>query len=133
MNLRTLEKNDVHWVVKIASEIFHTGDLESFFKNENYKIIGIENVVFAIFQLVAGEAEIIYIAVREEFRRQGIGGKMLEYFIENFKPESIFLEVRDSNINAQRMYEKYNFKNIGIRKGYYEGGEDALLMEWKIC
>lgn len=107
--------------------------MESFFKNENYKIIGIENVAFAIFQLVAGEAEIIYIAVREEFRRQGIGGKMLEYFIENFKPESIFLEVRDSNINAQKMYEKYNFKYIGIRKGYYEGGEDALLMEWKIC
>ena len=133
MNLRTLEKNDVHWVGKIASEIFHTGDAGSFFKNENYKIIGIENVAFAIFQLVAGEAEIIYIAVREEFRRQGIGGKMLEYFIENFKPESIFLEVRDSNINAQKMYEKYNFKNIGMRKGYYEGGEDALLMEWKIC
>lgn len=128
-----LEKNDVHWVGKIAFEIFHTGDVESFFKNENYKIIGIENVSFAIFQLVAGEAEIIYIAVREEFRRQGIGGKMLEYFIENFKPESIFLEVRESNINAQKMYEKYNFKNIGIRKGYYEGGEDALLMEWKIC
>lgn len=133
MNLRTLEKNDVHWVGKIASEIFRTGDLESFFNNENYKIIGIENVAFAIFQLVAGEAEIIYIAVRDEFRRQGIGGKMLEYFIENFKPESIFLEVRDSNINAQKMYEKYNFKNIGMRKGYYEGGEDALLMEWKIC
>lgn len=133
MNLRMLEKNDVHWVGKIAFEIFHTGDVESFFKNENYKIIGIENVAFAIFQLVAGEAEIIYIAVREEFRRQGIGGKMLEYFIENFKPESIFLEVRESNINAQKMYEKYNFKNIGIRKGYYEGGEDALLMEWKIC
>lgn len=133
MNLRTLEKSDVAWVGKIASEIFHTGDVESFFKNENYKIIGIENVAFAIFQLVASEAEIIYIAVRYKFRRQGIGGKMLEYFIENFKPESIFLEVRDSNINAQKMYEKYNFKNIGMRKGYYEGGEDALLMEWKIC
>lgn len=133
MNLRTLEISDKAWVEEIASEIFHTGDLESFFNNENYKIIGIENVAFAIFQLVAGEAEIIYIAVRDEFRRQGIGGKMLEYFIENFKPESIFLEVRESNINAQKMYEKYNFKNIGIRKGYYEGGEDALLMEWKIC
>lgn len=133
MNLRTLEISDKAWVEEIASEIFHTGDLESFFKNENYQIIGIENVAFAIFQLVAGEAEIIYIAVREEFRRQGIGGKMLEFFFENFKPESIFLEVRDSNINAQRMYEKYNFKNIGMRKGYYEGGEDALLMGWKIC
>lgn len=133
MNLRTLEISDKAWVEEIASEIFYTGDLESFFKNENYQIIGIENVAFAIFQLVAGEAEIIYIAVCEEFRRQGIGGNMLEYFIENFKPESIFLEVRDSNINAQKMYEKYNFKNIGMRKGYYEGGEDALLMEWKIC
>lgn len=133
MNLRTLEKSDEAWVGKIASEIFHAGDVGSFFNNENYKIIGIENVAFAIFQLVAGEAEIIYIAVIDEFRRQGIGGKMLEYFIENFKPESIFLEVRDSNINAQKMYEKYNFKNIGMRKGYYEGGEDALLMEWKIC
>lgn len=133
MNLRTLEKSDVHWAGKIASEIFHTDDVESFFKNENYVIVGIENVAFAIFQLVEGEAEIIYIAVRDEFRRQGIGGNMLEYFIENFKPESIFLEVRESNINAQKMYEKYNFKNIGMRKGYYEGGEDALLMEWKIC
>lgn len=133
MNLRTLEKSDEAWVEEIASEIFHTDDVESFFNNENYKIIGIENVAFAIFQLVAGEAEIIYIAVIDEFRRQGIGGKMIEYFIENFKPENIFLEVRDSNINAQKMYEKYNFKNIGMRKGYYEGGEDALLMEWKIC
>jgi ribosomal-protein-alanine N-acetyltransferase len=39
------------------------------------------------------------------------------------------LEVRQSNLNAQRLYERFNFKAIGILKGYYKNNqEDAVLM-----
>lgn len=42
---------------------------------------------------------------------------------------AVSLEVRKSNLGAQRMYEKFRFKPVGIRKGYYiETGEDAIVM-----
>ena len=50
---------------------------------------------------------------------------------KTFNCEDITLEVRASNIPAQNLYKKFNFKEEGIRKGYYsDNGEDAIIM-WK--
>ena len=69
-----------------------------------------------------------------EFRRCGAGSRIIDKLLEICRSEgikSLTLEVRKSNIPAQRLYEKYGFKAEGIRKGYYsDNGEDALIM-WR--
>lgn len=72
--------------------------------------------------------EINYIYVIEQYRNKGIASKLLEYIINNNDFLNITLEVNINNINAIKLYEKYNFKTVSIRKGYYNG-VDAYLME----
>lgn len=83
---------------------------------------------------VMDEGHITNIAVHPEFRRSGIGSRLLEGLIDIARREyiaSMTLEVRKSNIAAQKLYEKFGFAEGGFRKGYYsDNGEDALIM-WK--
>lgn len=71
--------------------------------------------------------EIMKIGVKNNFRREGIGGKILEYIVTNYKKD-IFLEVREKNYIAREFYKKNKFKEIGKRKNYYGDGETAILM-----
>jgi ribosomal-protein-alanine N-acetyltransferase len=82
--------------------------------------------------LMVDEAHVVAIAVREAYRRQGIGERLLHDAIElalaNHQ-ESVTLEVRRSNTGAQALYEKYRFLNVGVRKRYYsDNHEDAIVM-----
>lgn len=78
------------------------------------------------------EAHLTTIAVREANRRQGIGELLLISSIEMAKQlgaETVTLEVRVSNESAQALYEKYGFRKVGRRKGYYtDNGEDGFIM-----
>ncbi|MFQ6025896.1 MAG: ribosomal protein S18-alanine N-acetyltransferase [Dehalococcoidia bacterium] len=78
------------------------------------------------------EAHITEIAVRERLRGLGIGELLLigsvRVALENGSTV-VTLEARVSNFIAQRLYEKYGFKNVGTRKGYYsDNREDAVIM-----
>ena len=82
--------------------------------------------------LMVDEAHIVAIAVREAYRRKGLGERLLyeaiELAIAN-KQENVTLEVRRSNTGAQALYEKYRFLNVGVRKRYYsDNHEDAIVM-----
>ena len=68
-----------------------------------------------------GESEVLYIEVEPAFRRQGIAEMLLREAIER-APGEWFLEVRDSNLAAQKLYEKLGFVNVGRRENYYPGG-----------
>lgn len=72
--------------------------------------------------------EINYIFVKEEYRNKGIASKLLNYMINNNDFLNITLEVNINNINAIKLYEKFGFKTISKRIGYYNG-IDAYLME----
>ncbi|MFN4046093.1 MAG: GNAT family N-acetyltransferase, partial [Acidilobaceae archaeon] len=69
---------------------------------------------------------LVSIAVRAPYRGIGIGSKLLEETIkvmrDFYKAESIYLEVRVSNAQAIRLYEKFGFKKARIVKGYYADG-----------
>ena len=82
--------------------------------------------------LMAGEAHIVTVAVRQSHRRMGIGERLLIAAIEQameFGQEVVTLEVRASNDAARRLYEKYGFANVGRRVRYYtDNNEDAIIM-----
>ena len=78
------------------------------------------------------EAHITEIAVRERYRGEGIGELLLIGSVRaaiEYGSIVVTLEARVSNFVAQRLYEKYGFKETGIRKGYYaDNREDAVIM-----
>jgi [ribosomal protein S18]-alanine N-acetyltransferase len=82
--------------------------------------------------ILADEAHVMSIASGLEHRRRGIGEALLLAIFELAKQHRarvITLEVRVSNIIAQKLYIKFGFKNVGIRKGYYlDNREDAIIM-----
>jgi len=97
---------------------------------------GGEALGFVILQAGGGESELYQIAVRADARRRGIAGSLLGPAVEfarGRQSERVFLEVRESNIHAQRLYEKYGFVIVGRRKNYYfDPREDAVVMSKKL-
>jgi ribosomal-protein-alanine N-acetyltransferase len=89
-------------------------------------------VGFVGFWIMADEAHITSIAVRENYRRQGIGELLMVAVMDmakDLKARIVTLEVRVSNTGAQKLYSRYGFTRVGIRKGYYtDNREDAVVM-----
>ena len=87
---------------------------------------------FASMWIMADEAHITNIAVRQSYQRQGIGEMLLMSTIDlaaELKANIATLEVRVSNLPAQSLYHKHGFGQAGLRRGYYtDNREDALLM-----
>jgi ribosomal-protein-alanine N-acetyltransferase len=82
--------------------------------------------------LMVDQAHIVAIAVREAYRGLGLGELLLaeavDLAVEN-QQDSVTLEVRKSNLVAQRLYEKYRFLKVGTRRRYYsDNHEDAIIM-----
>jgi [ribosomal protein S18]-alanine N-acetyltransferase len=93
-------------------------------------------LAYASFYRVEDEMEILNIAVRPESRRQGLGLRLLAGVVQicaRLGARTAFLEVRRGNDAARSLYEKFGFKEIGVRRGYYrDTGEDAILMRAEI-
>jgi ribosomal-protein-alanine N-acetyltransferase len=82
--------------------------------------------------LIIDEAHIATIATHPDFRRRGIGEKLMLVALNSARTEGAnraFLEVRATNASAQALYKKYGFVVDGIRPKYYkDNNEDAILM-----
>ncbi len=89
---------------------------------------------FVIAWNVREEGEITTIAVDEKFRGRGIARQLLEAALHEAArrgAEVMFLEVRPANQVAQRLYERCGFAQVGLRKNYYQNGDDAVIMKWE--
>lgn len=85
--------------------------------------------------LIIDEGHILNVAVHRDFRGEGIGRLLVQKVLADCTSrgaESVSLEVRVSNAVAISLYRDLGFTVTGRRKGYYENGEDALLMEYII-
>jgi [ribosomal protein S18]-alanine N-acetyltransferase len=82
--------------------------------------------------LIVDEAHIATIATHPDFRRQGIGERLMIAALASARNEGAgraFLEVRAGNAGALELYKKYGFIVVGVRRGYYkDNNEDAILM-----
>ena len=86
---------------------------------------------FAGIWFVLDEAHIVIIASRPSERRRGVGELLLINCLESALQRYsriVSLEVRASNKAARSLYRKYGFQDAGVRKRYYAGGEDAIIM-----
>ncbi|MGB7949518.1 MAG: ribosomal protein S18-alanine N-acetyltransferase [Candidatus Binatia bacterium] len=115
------------WSSRFFLEELQVACARSVLAEINGKIIG-----YVLFWLLPEEVDIHNIAVHTEFRRQGIGHVLLRQVAEQARSRNssrITLEVRVSNLPAQKLYQSMGFVSKGLRKGYYsDDGEDALMM-----
>ena len=92
--------------------------------------IGSKLVGYLKYEVTFEVVNIINVFVEENYRNRGIATKLFENLLKNVKPEKFMLEVNENNVNAIKLYKKFGFVNIHVRKKYYKEG-DALIMELK--
>ena len=89
---------------------------------------------YGIMSVGAGEAHILNVCIRDEYRARGLARKLMLYLLEKAAiagMQEAFLEVRPSNVVAARLYHSLGFEQVGIRRGYYQataGREDAAVL-----
>ena len=118
-----------HWSMK---------QYEAVFSSKPPRVVLILEEESAVQGFIAGRAldkewEIENIVVAESIRRRGFGMRLVGELLELARDQSaekIFLEVRESNLAARRLYEKWAFVESGRRKGYYQAPEeDAVIYQ----
>ncbi|HIA55345.1 MAG TPA: ribosomal-protein-alanine N-acetyltransferase [Candidatus Melainabacteria bacterium] len=145
IELRQLEKSDLDEVMEIEPVAFgnHHWSRQSF-ENEltnrlGYYYAAIDSetkqlVGYSGYWLIAGdEAHITTLAVHPDYRRKRIGEVLLINNILTCREKGakwLTLEVRVSNEKAQNLYFKFGFKNLGIRRHYYQDNSEDALMLW---
>jgi ribosomal-protein-alanine N-acetyltransferase len=134
MNLSDLDKISDKLISEF-DDFWNYNVFKSELENENSKyIVATENdeiVGFAGIWIAIDEAHITNIVTKKSYRNKGIGNLLLENLINlscSLNLNSITLEVKESNIPAIKLYEKFDFKNLGIRKNYYNNCENAIIM-----
>ncbi len=99
-------------------------------------LVGIEDdnvVAFGGLMFVGDDAHLMNLAVSPDSRRNGIGRALIDQLVIDgiaFGATNLTLEVRVSNTAAIALYEECGLHQVGIRPGYYEDGEDAVIMWW---
>lgn len=142
IKIKPMEKSDIDAVIAIEEKAYgpHHWSKESFMgelSNELAKYFSVYSesgdlIAYCGCWQILEEAHITNIAVDPDFRQKHIGEAMLKTIIDEcYKnmAKYITLEVRVGNKPAIGLYEKYGFKSLGTRKGYYQdNNEDALIM-----
>jgi ribosomal-protein-alanine N-acetyltransferase len=93
-----------------------------------------EIIAYSIVMIAIDEAHLLNLSVARSYQRCGFGWRTLEWIAQRareYGARSMLLEVRPSNQDALRLYARYGFARIGVRRGYYPalgGREDAIVM-----
>ena len=143
MRVREAVLEDVPYIADILVQV--TGDrnidnLEKDFNNPNYVYYVLENDDFTIVSyislMISGEtSDIIMVVTDRHHRGKGYASILLKEVIRLAKLRSIkeiFLEVRENNDVARNLYKKFGFIPISIRKKYYDGTIDGIVMKLTI-
>jgi ribosomal-protein-alanine acetyltransferase len=80
---------------------------------------------FAMYRVIAGEGELLNLAVDPSARRTGVARALLQEMMQ--QAEIWHLEVRESNLAAIALYDSLGYQKVGRRSGYYSDGEAAQL------
>ena len=124
-----LEKKcfDDPWNEEMLSASFSDENFFGFTAKTNGKVIGYIGVS-SVFET----ADLLLIAVEENYRKEGVGRMLIERAIEAAKAknaERMMLEVYENNTAAKSLYLSAGFRQIAVRKDYYGAGKNAFIME----
>ena len=141
MHLRPMSEADLAAVVEIERSVYPFPWTAGIFADclrvgYHCTILELDFVLvgYGIIASGAGEAHLLNVCVREEFRNRGFGRALLTNLLSQATDAGarvVFLEVRPANTAAIRLYEAMGFHQSGMRAGYYQsavGREDALVM-----
>lgn len=117
---------DNFWNENIFKSELENSNSKYIVAKHNNEIVGFAGIWIAI-----DEAHITNIVTRKCYRNQGIGTTLLKNLIKlcnELNLNSITLEVNESNTPAIKLYEKFGFKQVGLRKHYYNNKDNALIL-----
>ena len=141
--LRTMTSADIDAVLVLEHELFGEeawsrhmleGELAGQSRSRYYLVAEDDGRItgYAGLLVAKTQADVLTIAVAADHWGRGTGSALLEALLAEAARQGcteVFLEVRTDNMRAQRLYRRYGFVEIGIRKGYYQpSGADALVM-----
>jgi len=139
--IRAMREGDVAEVVAIERSSYQFPWSEGIFRDclrVGYVCrvvdIGGDMAGYGIMSVGAGEAHILNVCVRDEYRGRGFARRVLVYLLDRARAAGMyeaFLEVRPSNTAAARLYHSMGFEQVGVRRGYYQatvGREDAAVL-----
>ncbi len=138
MIFREIKKEDIPFIISSASYGFNDGWNEemllSSFSTQRFggiiASLGNEDVGYITFDLGIDDADIEEVFVLPKYRKQGVALALVNEVFLRLKEKGtkkIFLEVRENNILARKLYEKRGFSKINERKKYYFDGETAVV------
>lgn len=121
--------------ISILSEFSIKSDFEN--PNYHYFIAKLKNEIvgYIAIVMIMDHIDILSVVVKKEYQRQGIAKSLLSFIMKLGKEnhiEQCFLEVRESNLKAQRLYHNFGFSLISTRKGYYSNPHENALIYKKI-
>ncbi len=132
-------KNIYHLQGGILQYLDDIPEEKNLFEGECYvfdKRVALNLVIgICVFHVVLDEAQINFFVVNKKYREKGFGSYLMSYLIrkcEKLNINKLFLEVSQTNVEAQKFYSRFDFCTVGIRRNYYKDGSDALLKEKKI-
>lgn len=117
---------DNFWNYEILKQEFLNTNTTYIVAKQNETIVG-----FAGILTIIDEANIMNIVTKKDKRNLGIGTLLLQNLIQISKEQnlnSVTLEVNEHNIPAIKLYEKFNFTKVGLRKKYYNNTDSAIIM-----
>lgn len=117
---------DNFWSYNVLKQELENDKTKYIIAKEKNEVVG-----FAGISVIFDEATLNNIVVKKSCRRKGIGGEMLETLIDlcsDMNLKTFTLEVNVENTPAIKLYEKFGFKNLGVRKKYYNNTTDAYIM-----
>lgn len=140
--IRKMLMKDLDAVMLIEQEIFifpwtRGNFVDSISSGYHCYVLEIDSLIigYGLMTTGPGEAHILTLSVTLQWQREGWGEKLLQHFIflaEEHGAQSVFLEVRKSNLGAAKLYERIGFRQVATRAEYYPamgGREDAIVME----
>jgi len=141
--IRKMISSDIEAIISLEMEAFNKTLGKDFLMNElnnpiaYYLVLELNGFVMGYIgsYFSFGLIDIINFVVDKSIRNNGYGSILIEELIKDGQKkgmESVILDVKENNFIAISFYKKIGFKQIGIRKKYYDGDIDAINFEKKL-
>jgi len=146
--LRPMRRTDLDAVMQIEQRAFPQPWSRSFFEKElaapqarcTVATAGDDDgatvVGYTVCWRVLDEVHLLNVAVQAEHRGAAVGRRLVEDVLEVGRANGarvVYLEVRAGNVAARRLYRHLEFRDLGVRRGYYGPGQDAIVMELRLA